>query len=832
MNLSVSYNWLSEYLSKKISPEELAKKLSLHSSSVERIDYQGKNFDKIVIGKILKIEKHPNADKLQVTKVDVGNGKVLNIICGGKNIYEGMLGAVALAGAKVKWHGEGDLVELKKTSIRGVESEGMICTASEIGLTDKLVLSQVEGAVNEPIVIDLSFTKAKPGTPVAKALNLEDAIFEIEVTSNRPDCMSIIGLAREASAIMSSKLKVNTVKKVNKANTVNNLAVEVKDPGLCPRYSALVMDGVEVKESPLWLKQRLTSAGVRPINNIVDITNYVMLEFGQPLHAFDCDKLEAENNPLTPFAKGEQKKRGTTRKIIVRRASLDEKILALDGREYKLNHNNLVIADAKKPIAIAGVMGGECSSVDLKTKTIVIESANFDPVSVRKTARQLNIQTDASLRFEKGLSIESTEPSIWRVAELVSQLAHGKISGKLIDKRSRPYRPAKVKLNLDNVPRYLSVAIKPEKIVKILNLLGFKCARAGKIITAIVPYWRDRDISIEEDLIEEVARIYGYHNLPTELPTGEIPVTPKNWEFYWEKKIKDILMGAGLIETFSYSFVSAKLLQNCGYQLVDCLKLLNPLSADWEYMRNSLVPSILQAVAENQGIEDEFKIFELSKIYIKSDNSLPEEKSRLAGAFVGSVKDDKLFYKAKGALELLFKKMGIKNHELRIKEEKSNLWQTNRSAGVFISGSAIGRLGQPEIQVLKNFDIKKQAILFDLDFDKLTKYARTDKTYEPIAKYPSIELDLAVILPVIVTWEEIKKEVLSIDSKLIRDIKLFDIFSGGVIPAGKKSLAFRVIYRSDERTLKLEEAQALEEKIVSKLREKWGAELRKKFLIL
>ncbi len=799
MNILVSYNWLKEYLpGLKLSPEELAEKLSLHSQSVEKIIPQGEHLDKIVIGKILKIAKHPGADRLQLTQVEVGPGKILKIICGAKNIYPGMLVAVALIGAKVRWHGEGNLVELKKTAIRGQESEGMICAAPEISLGQTLE--------PEAGVIDLGWTKAKPGINLSQVLNLKDTIFEIEVTSNRPDCLSLVGLAREVAALTGLKLTSSKIRPKKTKKKVR-LGVEIKEPQLCRRYAALVIEGVEVKPSPGWLKQKLIASGQRPINNIVDVTNYVMLELGEPMHAFDYENVEGQ-------------------KIIVRRAKEGEKLQALDGREYRLTPNNLVIADSQKPIALAGVMGGEKFSVRPQTKTIILEAANFDPVSIRRTSRALNLLSDSSYRFEKGLSTELVAPAIWRAAELIGQLAGGKIVGSLIDKQTRKYQPTKVRLTSESLERYLGLKLEVRKVVKILNSLGFECRGNQKTITAAVPYWREGDIKIEEDLIEEIARIFGYHNLPTEMISGEIPISPRDWELFWERRIKEILAGAGLTEIYSYSFLSADLLAKCGYRPADCLKLLNPLNLELEYLRNSLVPSLLEAVKTNQEIKDQFKIFELAKVYLKRENDLPEEQLKLSGALVGSEKGNRLFYEAKGIIELLFKKLGLTNYQFQLIKTDLLTWRKERTAEIIAAGTNLGYLGELSAQVSKNFDLKKPVVLFGLDFSRLIPLATVNRTYVPLPRFPSIELDLALVVPARTQWTEVKEAIPEVNSQLIRAVELFDVFLGGKIPAGQKSLAFRVTYRSDDRTLKLSEVEQLQKEIVAKLEARFEAKLR------
>ncbi|MFH1193580.1 MAG: phenylalanine--tRNA ligase subunit beta [bacterium] len=506
MNILVSYNWLKEYLKTGLSPEEFASRVSLSGPSVERINYQeGADLDKIVVGKILNITKHPNADKLRLVEVDLGKKKV-TVVCGGSNLQGGMKVAVALSGAKVKWHGEGELVELKPTEIRGVKSEGMICAAEEIGLGEQFPKK------DEKEILDLSDLGAKPGALLAEALNLKDAIFDIEVTSNRPDMMSVVGIAREAGTILKSSFTMPKIAPLKGKDNGISLKIKNDEPELCLRYQAVVIEGVKVAPSPWWLKQKLASAGTRSINNIVDITNLVLWEMGQPLHAFDYEKL----------AGGSERSRREV-SIVVRRAKKGEKIKALDGVEYKLAENYLLIADGKKPVAIAGVMGGELSGVTNGTKTIVLEAASFEPVSVRRTSRALNLRSESSNLFEKGLSTEATTAALARAAELVAQLAGGKIASKIFDLRSKEYKPRTVALSAEKANKIMGVELETEEMADILSRLGFSVSVKGGEIKAKAPYWREGDIAIEEDLIEEIARVYGYHRLPSVLPSGYPP---------------------------------------------------------------------------------------------------------------------------------------------------------------------------------------------------------------------------------------------------------------------------------------------------------------------
>jgi len=791
MNLLFSYNWIKEYAQIKDSANNLAKKLSLSGPSVERVIKIEPQFKGVIVAQILEIKKHPNADKLQLALVDTGKEK-LEVVCGAPNIKEGQKVPLALVGAELAAG-----FKIEKRKVRGIESKGMLCAPDELGIGDD------HAGI---LILPDDF---KVGRDLAKALDWEDYLFDTEITTNRPDSMSIIGMAREASAITGAKFTYKEPATNLKAKKEVNLSIKNQATKLCYRYNGIAIDGIKVRVSPWWMQKKLIMAGIRPINNIVDITNYVLLEYGQPLHAFDYKKL----------------KDGT---ITIRMAKEGENILALDGKTYKLNSKNLVIADSANPVAIAGVMGGEESAVKAETETIVIESANFDAFSIRKTSRALNLYSDSSYRFEKGLSTESTVPALKRAVELILKIAGGEIASKLIDERAKKFVKTYAKLNINNVERFLGVKIAPAQIIKILISLGFKCKRAGLIITAEVPYWRQGDIEMEQDLIEEIARIYGYHNLPTKLPVGELPYREINKELFWETKAKDILQAAGLTEIYSYSFVSAKILEDTLISPHRCIKLLNPLSEEFEYMRISLLPSMLKIAAENQEIKDEFKLFEISKVYLSEDkNKLPKEPLRLCGALVEEKGGDQLFYKAKGILELLFKKMGIKDFKFNLLEAGSLVWKIGRTAHIEINNQGIGQIGEISDKILNNFGIKKKIIVFNLDFERLVKSANTNKVYKPIPKFPSIDLDLSMIVKNNILWGNIKKAILNLGNELIREVKLFDVYKGKGIEQGKKSLAFRTIYRADSRTLKLKEAETVQDKLIKLLEKKFGAKFRR-----
>jgi phenylalanyl-tRNA synthetase beta chain len=653
----------------------------------------------------------------------------------------------------------------------------------------------------------------------------DDYIFDTEVTTNRPDVLSMIGFAREISAIAGGKLKkpyclegsisqYRLLQKNNKINSNDILQVQIQDKKNCPRYMAIVLDNIKVKKSPEWMQKRLLSYGVRPINNIVDVTNFVMVEYGQPMHAFDYDKISGK-------------------KIIVRKVKKGEKIISLDNDEYNLDKNMLVIADAKEPIAIAGVKGGKKAEIDLKTKKIILEAANFNEVSIRKTARALNLYSESSTRFEKGLSDQLPLPAMARAVELVQNLIKAKIASPLIDQKTKKYQLKKIELNKKNVEKFLAVKISSKKIVKILESLGFEI----KKFVVTVPFWRDKDVEKEVDLIEEIARIYGYHKLPIKLPTGEIPQKGKNWNFFWENKIKEILSGAGMAEVYSYSFISEKLFKKCEIDSEKCLKLLNPLNADLEYMRPSLIPSLLQIIFQNQKIKEEFEIFELANVYLpKKSGAFPNEKLNLCGAIIQK-ESKKLFYQTKGIIELLFKKIGIdtrivsymdrRRHSDTASPPADNLWHLIKTAEIFIKNESVGIIGEINQEILKKFDIDLKVAMFDFDFQKLIKYATTDKAYQPIIKFPPIKLDLAIVLDKKILWNDIQKLIYKTEKNFVKNIEVFDIYEGRGVPKGKKSLAFHITYQSTDRTLEDREINKIQEKIINALEKNFKAEIRK-----
>ncbi len=806
MNILASYNWLKEYVAFKGTADVFARQLSLSGPAVERQYPQAPPFDQMVIGQVLALRPHPNADKLRLVKTSLGK-KQIELVCGGSNLSVGMKVVVALPGAMVRWHGQGDLIELKSAEIRGIKSDGMICGASEIGLGEIFPHAAME-------IMDLSWCKSKPGTAFARALGLDDTVFDVEVTTNRPDAFSIVGLAREAAAILGVKFtwKEPVIPSPAKSAKLRDLSVDNRAPKLCSRYQAVVMDNVVIGPSPWWIKNRLRMAGIRPINNIVDITNYVMIEYGQPLHAFDYDRVGGAA-------------------INVRQAKAGEKLLLLDGREAALAEGQLVIADDARPLAVAGVMGGEQSAVHEDTKTIVFESACFDPVSVRRTARALNAHTDASLRFEKGLPEEQTAAALARAVELCQEVACGRVAGPVLDCHLAPRKRSKFVFRPCKAEELIGVKIPKARMVGMLKSLGFGVSpRSGSAkncrYEVSVPYWRERDIETERDFAEEIARIYGYHNLPSLMPTGEIPVENPDPVLAAQRRTREFLRGIGSTELLTYSFVSRDQLTRCGLDPAAALRLANPLSVDFEFMRPSLIPGLLSVIKDNQGLFPAASLFEISNVYLPRAGDLPEERPVvLAAAYGPGQEADGLFRQVKGVYEAYGHFIGLDQAELRRSAVVVRPWHPGRGAEIVAAGRPIGRLGEIHPAVLAEFGIDGRVAVLELDLAALLGALRPTRRYQPVAAFPPVLRDLAFVLGEREEYGDISRAVLAAN-ELVKEVELFDVYRGASIGAGKKSLALHLAFARPDRTLTAEEADRAVEDIKKALAAKFGAAIR------
>lgn len=793
MNILASYNWIKEYLKTDLSAEEFAKLTTAAGNSVETIDDLSKKFNKMVVGLITKVESHPDADKLRIVKTDIGKKKV-DIVCGGENLEEGMLVVVGLPGAKVLWHGEGDLVELTKTKIRGVESYGMICAASEIGF-DKLEQSEKD-------IWDITdITDCKPGTPITEALGLNDFIFDIEVTTNRPDCKSIIGQAREGSAVTSGKFDLKIKDNKGKQKITDEFKIEVKEPNLCPKYSAVAIEGVKVGPSPWWLQKKLLLAGFKPINNLVDITNYVLHEYGQPMHTFDADKLNGD-------------------KVVVRKAKKSEKFVALDGSEHKLDSSVLVVADSKKPIAIAGVMGGESTGTTDSTTSVLIECATFDPVSVRRTSRALNLYSDSQLLFEKGLSTEATEPALLRAISLILEIAGGKIISDIITHKTSDYKSLVFDFDEDSVNSLMGIEMSKKAMVASLEKLGFVVSKSNKVT---VPYWRDNDIESSVDFVEEVARIYGYDNFPAILPAGGLNLLQEDLGLVWERKIKHLLSGSGLTEAYSFAFVSKDQLDNYCVPDQDIIKIKNPLTIDQEYMRPSLVPSMLTAISKNNKRFPIGSLFEVAPVYKNRKNDRPKEPLQLVlGVYDGDGKSS--FLKAKGILERLLGQVGVHKYEYK-RDTDPQKWHAGRSSSIHVDGRFVGEIGQVSRFVERAFGLDVPVVIVRLEVGDMLDLFTDIKSYKAIAQFPAVKRDIAFVIDERVEYNTVVEKIMS-DTELLESVDVFDIYRGKGVDENKKSLALHLSFSSSERTLNAKEVDNELELLRTMLQKEFNAIMR------
>jgi len=632
-----------------------------------------------------------------------------------------------------------------------------------------------------------------------------DSILNIDVRPNRAaDCFSHLGIAREIAAITNLKLQASNLKLVEdkKLKAGDFIKVEVKDKNACLRYSAKVMTSIKVGPSPKWLKDKLAVCGLKSINNIVDAANYVMLETGQPLHAFDGEKLEEK-------------------KIIVRFAKDKEKIVTLDGQKFDLNKDILVISDEKNPVAIAGIKGGKTPEIDKKTKIVVLEAANFDSQIIRQGSKKLNLKTDASLRFEHGIDPNLTEIALNRVCCLIQKIAGGKITKDLVDVYPKKVFPKIIKLDLNYIESLLGIKIPEKEIKRILESLGLKIEnqnRKLKIMNVIVPTFR-LDLLIPEDLIEEIGRIYGYDRIEAVFPTSSLIPPKRNLDIFWQDMAKNALKEVGLSEVYNYSFFGEKEKRIFGYK-DELIEVENPLSQEQKYLRASLIPNLLQDIEKNFRNIKQIRIFELGKIFTlgKNENkNRGEEKNMLSGALTGD-----MFFQAKGIIDSLLNKLGISSiwydeYKPTPEDSKISIWHPQKCAEIKIDGKEIGFLGEISPRILNNFDIQGKVVLFDIDFEKLIKLASEEHEYKPISRFPSAVRDIAVLVPRFIRVEEVLNEIYEAGGAIIRDIDLFDIYEGEELPGGKKNLAFHIIFQAENRTLSSEEIDNAQNKIIKTL---------------
>ena len=808
--MQVSYNLLKEYVDIDISPEELTQRLTINGIILESMKNISTEIEKVVVGKIIAIDQHPENKKLSVCQVDIKN-ETLQIICGAKNMKVSDKVAVAPDGAKLPQIG---IIKSKKFG--GVLSSGMLCSASELGIepgkSPGILILEKEAVLRED---------------VRKIIKFDDTIFDFEIHSNRPDLMSVIGIAREVGAITNSKLKIPEIKIKEKGEKIEkDIAVKIEAEDLCPRYTGRVIKDIKIEESPLWLKWKLRLLGARPINNIVDITNFVLMETGQPLHAFDLDLVKGKT-------------------IIVRRSKPGEVICTLDDVERQLPANSLVIADTEGPIALAGIMGGKHSEIDRSTKNVFLESAYFNPVNNRKSTMKFSLRTEASNRFEKGIDKEVQIYALDRAADLISKIAMGKISSGKIDTNEKLYQPCKINLRIKRVNRILGQLLDKDesktknKIINILDKLEFKVVEdKGECIEVIPPSFRG-DVEREIDVIEEIARIYGYDKIKPTLFNTTIAQEGKNFRFRVVDHARETLIGCGLNEVITYSFISPDIFDRIripeGHKLRNTIKIKDPMTRDHSLMRTSLISSLLEVIKWNTNRQAEVvKIFEVGKIYLPypdKPNSLPNEKLIIAGAINktgrGDIWEKSLsldIFDVKGIIETVFQGLKVENWE--VVPGNHPAFHPLRNGKIIIRGEEVGIFGEIHPEVINNYRIPGKVNLFEIDFENLLPNVPSDIKYCVLPKYPSVQRDLALILKEEILSADIIKTIKSIDEKLIKKVTLFDIFKGKQIGDGYKSLAYSVVFQAEDRTLTDQEVENIYKKIREQLITKHSAKIR------
>ncbi len=801
MNLNLSYNWLKDLVDLSgVSPEEFARRASIAGVAVERLYPQADQFKNMVVGKILGLSQHPNADKLRVVSVDLGQ-RATDIVCGGSNLSEGMLVAVAEVGAQVRWHGQGDLITLEPAEIRGVKSDGMICAADEIGLKDAFP------AKSDKEIVDLSWTKVAPGTTLAAALGYDDVVMDIEVTTNRPDAFAMVGIAREASAIFQTKLTWQPTK-LPKPSKKTSLSVNI-DTSLCRRYLAAVINGVTITPSPWWLQQRLLMAGLRPINNVVDVTNYVMLELGQPLHAFDSTSV-------------------TSGQINIREAKSGEALTMLDGSQKELASGMVIIADSAKPLAVAGVMGGHESGVhvDYETTSIILESATFDSVSVRRTARDLNLHTDAALRFSKGLPPELAEIAMARAIKLLTEITTGQLV-ELIDVYPNPSQPDTFRFRPAKAEETIGITIDARQMINSLESLGFSLKSKGRgEYQVTVPWWRAGDIEGERDFSEEIARLHGYHNLPSLLPVGQLPTNHADESVIAADELRKFFASAGFNEIITYSFTSEAALKKSGTNPADTIAVANPLTSDLARMRLSLIPGLLQTITDNQGLSSQGHIFEVSRIYPKTSHSdLPANIGQVVAACFG-VQDNQIesvYRELRGVLSVWSPSLSTAKTVRRPATDQT--WHPGRSADLVIADQVVATVGELHPALCRAFGVDGRVLAIQMDRDQAWSLRQLPRQFAGIPPYPPALRDLALVVGENVDYQSIESTIRQ-SAPAITAIELFDIYRGQGIEQGQKSLALHLSFVSRERTLTAEEVDASMAAIREALEKEVGAIFR------
>lgn len=801
----VSYKWLQQYVDLDgISASELADKITKSGIEVEGVEQKSEGIKGVVVGHVLEKVKHPEADKLNVCQVDIGAEEPVQIVCGAANVDAGQKVAVATVGAVLPGN-----FKIKKAKLRGQASHGMICSLQELGIESKLIAKEYStGIFVFPNDVEV-------GTDALQQLSLDDEVLELSLTPNRSDCLSMLGVAYEVGAILGKDVKYpESTYATGNEKASDYIAVEVEANEANPLYTAKVIKDVKVGPSPLWMQTTLMAAGIRPHNNVVDITNYVLLEYGQPLHAFDYDKLGSK-------------------KIVVRNANDGETIVTLDEAERTLKGHNLVITNGTEPVALAGVMGGANSEVSEETMTVLLESAYFAASSVRKTSKELGLRSEASARYEKGVDPNRVRAAAERAAALMAEYAGGTVLEGTVEVDTLTVEPAVVSITLEKINTLLGTALTMAEVEAIFAKLKFETTVDGDEMTVTAPTRRG-DITIPEDLVEEVARLYGYDNIPKTLPTASGTVGKLSDYQAKRRAVRRYLEGAGLYQAVTYALTSPAKATAFSLEVKDTVKLSMPMSEERSVLRQSIVPQLLEVLKYNVARQnDSVALYETGTVFLHTaDNELPEEREHVAGALTGlwhsqawqGEKKALDFFVAKGILEGLFEKLGVSG-QIAFSAAQIDGMHPGRTASVSLNGTYIGYVGQIHPKVQQQYDIK-ETYVFELSLQALLQADVAPIAYTSIPRFPSITRDIALVVDSATVAGDVLAIITEAGGKLLKEVSVFDVYEGEHMEAGKKSLAFSLKYFDPEKTLTDEEVTKAHTKVLDAVKEKAGAELR------
>lgn len=801
----VSYKWLSEYVDLKgMSPEDLAEKITRSGIEVETVQILDKEIKNVVVGYVVSKEKHPEADKLNICQVDVGEETPVQIVCGAANVDANQKVAVAKVGAVLPGN-----FKIKKAKLRGVESHGMICSLAELGIEGKVVAKAYSsGIFNFPADTEV-------GRNAMEALVFDDAILELGLTPNRSDCLSMIGVAYEVAALLGTKVKQEKIAYQASSETTCSL-IEAKVEAGSPLYVLKAVKNIKIARSPMWLESRLMKAGVRPINNVVDITNYILLEYGQPLHAFDYDKLQ-------------------TKEMVIRMAQAGERLTTLDEVERVLKATDLVITDGKKPVALAGVMGGANTEVDDHTTTVILESAVFDRQLIRNTSKELGLRSEASARFEKGIDMNRTIPAVEAAAAMLEKYAGGTVCEGSSIVQTEEAKPVTLEITLTRINGLLGTDISKEQAMDILNRLGFSPKEENERFTVEIPT-RRWDIFIEEDLVEEVGRLYGYDDIPCTLPKEETTIGQLNRGQKLRRLAKRVMENSGLQEAISYGLTSEQKVQafTLYNEVENPIELMLPMSEERKLMRLSIIPHLLDAASYNLARKNEdVAMYEMANVYLPVAGTLPDEHMHLAAVLTGQVlqhpwqgetKKVDFFY-TKGIVEAVLQNMAIQDQLVFVQAKEKGFHPGRCACIVTKSGEKVGVIGQIHPDLEKQWALK-ETYVFELNFSRLVALDAQEVRFEEMPRFPGMTRDIALVVDEKTAHQELAETIAAAGGKLLKSVQLFDVYQGDRVGAGKKSMAYSLLYLDPEQTLTEEEVMKVHNKVLQALEANNGAVLR------